>query len=331
MNRGASAPISSHGQSPSPPASWSHTSRPGVQSTAPPVCRTTRTWRTPGACFTAASTLSLRGTRLPARLPLVGRDDEVGLAVVDPARERVRAEPGEDDREHGPDARAREHGVGGLRDHREVDRDAVAPPDAEPLHHVRDPLHFGVDLRVGDRALAVAWLVGLEQERGPAAPPGLDVAVDGVVAGVERAALEPLDVDVARPEAPVLDRLEGLDPVDALGVLGPEGVAVLDRPPVRRLVVGHRGDVGALLDGGGGGGRRRAPRWGGAGGRTSGRTQGAGWGGVPPRYRPFTGCARWAGWGRPAPSSPCRPCVTIPAPASVAADVQHLRAVRPRR
>ena len=64
---------------------------------------------------------------------LVGGDDDVGLAVLDAAGERVGREAAEHDRMDRADARAGEHGVGRLRDHRQVDGDAVALLDAARL------------------------------------------------------------------------------------------------------------------------------------------------------------------------------------------------------
>ena len=72
------------------------------------------------------------------------------------------------------------------------------------------------------------------------------MAVDAVVGGVERAVLEPFDRDVARVVGRVLDLAERLDPVDALGLLGPEPVRVLDRALVHLLVLGVV-DEAALL------------------------------------------------------------------------------------
>ena len=71
MNSGSSAFIGSGGQSSdtSSSASCSHTSRPGVIGTSPPVRRMTRTWRTPGQCSSALSTFLLSGMRLPPRHP----------------------------------------------------------------------------------------------------------------------------------------------------------------------------------------------------------------------------------------------------------------------
>src|ERR1700751_6051855 len=72
------------------------------------------------------------------------------------------------------------------------------------------------------------------------------MAVDAVVGGVEHAVLEPFDRDVAGPERGVLDLARRSVPMDALGLLRPESVRVLERARVHLLV--FRGvDIGALL------------------------------------------------------------------------------------
>ena len=72
-----------------------------------------------------------------------------------------------------------------------------------------------------------------------------EMAVDAVVTDVQRAVLEPLDRHVVRVVGGVLHLAEGLDPVDALGLLGPETVRVLDRSLIHLLVFGVV-DEGAL-------------------------------------------------------------------------------------
>src|SRR5258707_15328499 len=80
--------------------------------------------------------------------------------------------------------------------------------------------------------------VALPQDRGLVGA-HRQVAVDAVSAGVERAVLEPADRGVAG-EAGVLDLGVGLDPVQALAVLAPEGVGVaggcLIHPEIAGLV-----------------------------------------------------------------------------------------------
>jgi hypothetical protein len=127
---------------------------------------------------------------------------------------------------HRADARARQHGVGRLRDHRHVDGDPVTLLHTIRLHHVRKPADLLVELLVGD-LLVVIRVVAFPDDRCLVATL-LQVPVNAVVANVGDAVFEPLDRHLAA-EAGVLDLLEGLEPVDALAVLGPELLRVLDR------------------------------------------------------------------------------------------------------
>ncbi len=72
--------------------------------------------------------LQLRGRT--ATMPAVGRDDQLGLGVIDAGAQRLGTEATEHDAVNGPDARAREHGHHGLGDQGQVDGDSVAGCDA---------------------------------------------------------------------------------------------------------------------------------------------------------------------------------------------------------
>jgi len=120
----------------------------------------------------------------------VGSDDELGLRVRDATRERLRAEATEHHRVGGPDAGAREHRDGQLRDHGHVDGDAVAGAHAQLLERVGRLLDLPMQVREGD---------------GPSVPRLADpvvgdlvtqasrhVPVHAVLGDVERATREPL-------------------------------------------------------------------------------------------------------------------------------------------
>ncbi len=178
----------------------------------------------------------------------VGGDDAGRGAVGDAAGERIRREAAEHHRMDGADAGAGEHRDRRLQDHRHVDGDAVALLDAARLQHVGEAADLGVQLLIGELLVGLG-VVAFPQERGLVAALG-EMAVDAIVAGVERAVLEPFDRDVVRIVGGVLHLGEGLDPVDALGLLAPELGRVLHRGGVHFLVLGvvH---IGALLPIGG--------------------------------------------------------------------------------
>ena len=86
------------------------------------------------------------------------------------------------------DARAGEHRVGRLGDHRHVDGDAVALLDAVRLQHIGEAADILVQLAIGD-VLALARVVALPQDRGLVGA-RRQMPVDAVVGGVERAVLD---------------------------------------------------------------------------------------------------------------------------------------------
>ncbi len=175
---------------------------------------------------------------------LVRGDDHVGFAVGDAPGERVGREAAEHHGMDGADARAGEHGVDRLGDHRQIDGDAVALLDVAVAQDVGEPADLVVQLAVGD-VFGLGGVVALPDDRGLVGALG-EMAIDAVVGGVEDAVLEPFDRDVAGRERAVLDLARGLVPVEALGLLGPESVRILERARVHLLVLGGV-DIGALL------------------------------------------------------------------------------------
>ena len=237
MNSGSSALISTGGQSASTltSSSCSQMSRPPVQGTGAPVRRTTSTFSSPLQLLERLVGVLLERDRPAAAHALVGGDDELGVGVDDAAGEAVGREAAEHHRMHRADARARQHGVGGLGDHRQVDGDAVALLDAVGLEHVGELADALVQLAVGD-LLVVGGVVALPDDRDLVGA-RLQVPVDAVGRDVERAVLVPFDRDVVGRVGGVLDLGVGLDPVDALAHLAPEPVRVLDRALVHRQIL----------------------------------------------------------------------------------------------
>ena len=79
----------------------------------------------------------LEGARRAAAVPAVGRDDEVGVAVEDPAPQCIGREAAEDHRVGCPQAGAGQHGDHRLGDHRHVDGHLVTR-----LHAQLDQRHW---------------------------------------------------------------------------------------------------------------------------------------------------------------------------------------------
>jgi hypothetical protein len=144
----------------------------------------------------------------------------------------------------GTEPRTGEDRVGRLRDHRHVDRDAIAPLDLAVAQHVGPAAHLAVQFAIRD-VPRLGRVVAFPDD-GDLIAARLEVTVDAVVAGIRGAVLEPADRHVARAEAGVLDAAVRREPVDALPVLAPEGVRVTDAGLVHGLVFGLV-QVGATL------------------------------------------------------------------------------------
>src|SRR4051794_18955203 len=71
------------------------------------------------------------------------------------------------------------------------------------------------------------------------------MAIDAIPGDVEDAILEPFDGNVTGGEGAILDLGEGLDPVNAPALLGPESRGILHRARVHLLIFGLI-DPGAL-------------------------------------------------------------------------------------
>jgi hypothetical protein len=89
-----------------------------------------------------------RDVALVAAQGRVLRDQQLAARVVDAVAQRVGAERAEHHGVHRADAGAGEAGDRGLRDHLQVDRDAVALADPERLERVGELVHRGVELAV---------------------------------------------------------------------------------------------------------------------------------------------------------------------------------------
>ena len=166
----------------------------------------------------------------------IGGDDELRLAIGDAAGKRVWREAAEHHGVNGADPRAGEHGVGRLRDHGQIDGDAVAAADAHGEQHIGEHIHLAVKLAIGDVARGLGRIVRLPDD-GDLMPALLQMPVDAIGADIERAVLEPFDRDVRVGEARVLDDAVGLDPIDPLALFAPELVRLLDALAILLLVL----------------------------------------------------------------------------------------------
>ena len=175
---------------------------------------------------------------LPAAQPLVLRDEQLALHVVQAARERVGGEPAEHNRVRRAEARAGEHRDRQLGNHPHVDADRRSLADAEALERICEA--DDLTLEVGERQRpALVGRLPLPVVGDLVAEARLDVPVDAVVRDVELAAEVPLRVR----ELPLEELVEGLEPGDALPPFRLPELAPVALVDVR-LGVCLRGEVG---------------------------------------------------------------------------------------
>ena len=187
---------------------------------------------------------------LAATPAAVGGDDELRLRVGDAIGDGLAAEAAEDHAVRRAEAGAGEHRDDGLGHHRQVERDDIALLHADRLEAVGEAADLVAQVVVADAAdldglvVLVDGLAFPEDGRLVAAA-GVDDAVEAVVAGVDLAAVEPLGVGLV----PLEDGVPLLVPVQLVGLLGPPGFGLVDRPLVFAAIRLHRVDAGLALEG----------------------------------------------------------------------------------
>ena len=152
MNSGSSAFISAHGHSAvtTSLASWYQTSRTGSMSTARASALDDDDVIDAADLGDRRVGIGLQRHLAAAAQAFIGGDDDVRLAILDAAGERIRREAAEHHRMDGADARAGEHGVGRFRNHRHVDGDAIALLDVAIAQDIGETADLVVQLFIGD-------------------------------------------------------------------------------------------------------------------------------------------------------------------------------------
>ncbi len=169
-----------------------------------------------------------------AAIAAVGGDQDLGLAVVDPVAQRMRAEAAKHDAMRCTQAGAGQQRDGQLGNHRQVDRDAVALFDAQPLQRGGGSIDLPIQIVVGQHAV-VARFTFPDNRRLVLARP-VQVAVDAVVARVQLAADEPLHPG----GIPFENLVERLEPIERFRLLGPESLGIGFGSGIDRGIVGVR-------------------------------------------------------------------------------------------
>jgi hypothetical protein len=151
-----------------------------------------------------------------------GRDDGLGLAVVDACGEFVCGKSAEDHRVYGAEARRGKHCDHRFGHHRHVDQHAVALADAQVGDGRGERRHFLQQFGVGDGPLLAGDRAVIDDRR-IVAPARRDMPVDCVVASVAFRAGEPASVNaLVRIENPV----PGLVPVNRRRGFCPEAFRI---------------------------------------------------------------------------------------------------------
>jgi len=129
-----------------------------------------------------------------------------------------------------------EHRDRGVRDHRQIQRDPIAPDHALALEDVGKAADAVVELLIGD--VLVTLRVVTFPEQGDLIATLIEMAVDAVVADVQGAVVIPADVQIVQREGNIPDLAVGSDPVDALADLAPERLRIFKCPALQLLQPG---------------------------------------------------------------------------------------------
>mmetsp|Transcript_59217 Transcript_59217/g.127571 ORF Transcript_59217/g.127571 Transcript_59217/m.127571 type:complete len:271 (+) Transcript_59217:1009-1821(+) len=160
-------------------------------------------------------------------------EDQLGLGVVDSGRQLRGRKATEDHGVDSPDARAGQHGVDSLGNHRHVDNHSVSKLHTKTHQDPGELGHVGLQLLVGDLLLGVGHRAIVDQ--GSLVSSGGHVTVNQIVAHRELA-----------PGEPLVEGLSGVVhclgvgnlPVDALCGLSPESIPILQRLRVHLVILG---------------------------------------------------------------------------------------------
>ena len=121
----------------------------------------------------------------PAAHAFIGGDEEFGIAIGDPACQGFWAEAAKHNRMHRANARAGEHRISGLNNHRHVDGDAVALLNAHAFEDIGKFTNRRMGLFVGD-LVALTRLIALKND-GDLVAACFQMPVEAIIANVQLA------------------------------------------------------------------------------------------------------------------------------------------------
>ena len=168
----------------------------------------------------------------------IGGDDHFRLSIVIAVRNRFGAEAAEDDRVDRPDPSAGQHRDRQLRDHRHVQRHAVAGLHSEFLQNIRELANFAMQILISQHARVARF--ALPDDRSLVLVGAEQMPVEAVVRQIEFATDKPFRVRHRSVEHLV----PLLEPVEIRGHVPPEagGVVFGSRPHL--LILLFAADVG---------------------------------------------------------------------------------------
>ena len=162
-------------------------------------------------------------------------DEDFRLRVVDAVAQRLGGEPAEDHGVGSPNAGTGQHSDRQFGDHRQVDRDAIAPLDPQAFQDVGELADLPQQIAVGQYTFVAGLTLPDDSCLGP--PAGLDVAIHAVVRDVRFPTDKPLGVW----RRPLQHGTPLRKPVQVLGRTRPEPLQVLRGLVVHAFIARNRG------------------------------------------------------------------------------------------
>ena len=150
---------------------------------------------------------------------------------MDAANKRIGRKTTEHDRVDCPNPRTGEQRHRRFRDHRQVNRHAVALLNALCLENIGHAADLFVQLTIGDVARLFCGNIWLPDNRNLIAT-FFQMTVDTIAADVQLAIGEPVDVEGCRIERPIAGDFRAFDPVETLGLFQPECARIRQRPAI---------------------------------------------------------------------------------------------------
>ena len=122
------------------------------------------------------------------------------------------------------DPRASEHRHRRFGDHRHVDHDAIAAPDAACLEQIGEAACFAVELAIGETA-ALARLVAFPHQRDLVAT-GREMAIEAIERQIQLAVGIPADAEIGLMERAITGLGRETVPIEPARLVEPESVGV---------------------------------------------------------------------------------------------------------